>query len=655
MKPLYCAWDHQVCDNRPGAAGPAGDGPACLAGLGELFPGNPVEALFTDRGFAVFSPDVNLAAALAAHLDRVAAESCGRCTPCRAGSRLLAELLHQAAQGKSVDWQAAMAVAVQMQDTALCGVGRTGATAFIEAATFFPDQLTAVPERAAGQGICSLVTSPCIEACPAHVDIPRYIDGIRDCGDAPAMNVLLESYPLVGSCGRVCVRPCEAACRRAHADSAVDIRHLKRYAADHAPKRLFTPEARITPPDGAAEAAVIGAGPAGLTCAYHLLLAGHSVDIFDAAPAPGGMARYGIPAYRLPKHRIDEEAGIVSHLGGRFRYGKKLGQDMTLDELRAAYKVVFIGVGASEGQLLRLPEDADPPDGYENGIVFLRRIADAVAAGEKAALEGDVVVVGGGNVAMDCCRTAARLTKGRVIVLYRRTEADLPADPEEVREARREGVEFRFLSLPSGILSENGRVSGVRVQRMQQGEPDASGRRSVSPIPGEESELACSYVIAAIGQRVAADLAAGLGPDMACQSNGTLGVSDTLETSLSGVFAGGDCVIGPDSLINAMAQGERAAQGMAARLEGRSAFPLRERLRAWLHDGRLCDSGLEEPVPPLPRQEQDWLPPEARGNFDEVELGFQPDAAVEEARRCLRCYRIFTVATRDPLPGSEQA
>ena len=645
MRFIYGVWDGTVIGTNSGSCGPEFGDDAL-----DFNSGNPLLAMTGDRGFGIFSEQVSLPALLLRHCEALADASCRRCTPCRTGSVLLRDALRSACEGHGcdVDWTAVYRVAVQMRESSLCGVGRTGVVPLIGALEHFSHLLKTTAPVQDSLSSYSASTAPCIEACPAHVDVPRYIDAIRDDRPERAVEAVLEHYPLVGSCGRVCARPCESACTRNSIEDAVAIRAMKRYAADHA---AVSPGVGVTLPEGPAEVAVVGAGPAGWNCAYHLLRSGHSVDIFDAEAVPGGMIRYGIPSYRLPKDLLDAESAVVQELGGRL-HRAALGSDITISSLREkGYKAVFVGIGASTGQLAHLPEDSDPPAGYENGIDFLRRVHDGVAAGTPPAMHGDVVIVGGGNVAMDCCRSATRLTDGKVRVLYRRTEQDLPADHEEIEDAVKEGVIFHFLSNPCGLEVSDGRLTGVRVLKMRQGEPDASGRRSVSAVEGSEWVLPCSHLIAAIGQRVrSGDIADDEGVNKG--RNGVISVNGDFATSRDDVFSGGDCVSGPDTLINAMNQGEQAARAIAARLEGRDPFSPRRRLSEILKSASLMGE-CRDWHPSFPRSRTPSLPVEQRRSFAEVEHTISPDAARAEADRCLRCYRLFTVLTASPIPNAD--
>jgi formate dehydrogenase beta subunit len=326
-----------------------------------------------------------------------------------------------------------------MRETSLCGLGQTCAVALLDAVRHFRSRLEA--EIAPGRPIraqhgMAYVTAPCIEACPSKVNVPRYIDYIRDGKPENSLGVLLQKYPMAATCGRVCVRYCEQACRRKFVDEAVGIKTLKRYVADQqsGPGALkFTRDMIRKPLDQGMRIAVVGAGPAGLSCAYHLLLRGYHVDVFERSHQAGGMAQIGIPSYRLPKDALAMETDIIVDLGGRFLYGQQLERDFAIDDLFAqGYKAVFLGLGCHAGSKLGVAGEDEGHQGYFSGIDFLLKVHDHVDGIAPLALKGDVVVVGGGNVAMDCVRSAIRLGAERVHVLYRRTIEDMPADPGEI-------------------------------------------------------------------------------------------------------------------------------------------------------------------------------------------------------------------------------
>ena len=614
---IYGVWDNVVYDNR-GSAAPTAPKDLPLEIFDQFNEGNPTEIFLSNRGFLVFSRTASLVWALWKHHQRLAAESCGKCSPCRSGSPIIAQELEKACRGELVHWEEVRDITEQMHETSLCGVGRTGTTPLLGALFHFPDELRPFPFHD-DAGFYSVTTSPCIEACPSHVNVPRYIDYVQDGHNDLAAGVVLNHYPLAGSCGRVCVRYCEKACRRGQVDAPVDIKNLKRFAADETiVPGILKPEPCPTTKNK--RVAVIGAGPVGVTCAYQLLETGYPVDIYEAHDKAGGMVLYGIPFYLLPKNVL-------------IATGCPLGGDLGM-----------------EGEDTSLP-------GYENGIDFLEKVHDTLEAGKTPELSGDVVVVGGGNVAMDCCRSAVRMTKGKVHLVYRRTESDAPADREEIVEAGREGVEFHFLSGQDRLVVENGKITGLRCVKMQQTEPDESGRRGVKPIPGSEFVIPCDYVIAAIGQKS--------DPSMLVEADGIaldrkncIVVDEYQATSRPGVFAGGDGTTGPRTkgpsvLIHGMAQGTIGAQAIASYLEyDRPPFLARERISQIIRKAGLFG---DDPVcgqEKKPRVRMNELTPAERAhNFREVELGMSQEEAWQEAKRCMRCYRILSVVTRSPIPG----
>ena len=447
MTPLiFGVWNGRFYDNRS-TFNPVAPEDLPLEQFSQFNPGNPIMSFVCDRGFLVMDRRANLAFSLWRYYQRAARETCGKCTPCRIGVLVISEALEKAVKGhaKEVDWQYVKSVAMQMKETSLCGIGQTSAVALLNALEFCPEEIfQAQPVAENVYDYYTLLSAPCIEACPAHVDVPRYIDYIKAGEPEMSAAVLLRHYPLVGSCGRVCVRYCEKACRRQFLDSAVDIKNLKRYAADATGpmEELFHRAQRETNPMSP-KVAVVGAGPAGINCAYHLLLQGYKVDVFEANSHAGGMAQVGIPQYRLPKGLLESETNVIEELGGRYFYHQRLGYDFSVTDLfNRGYNAIFLGVGCSKGMYLGLQNEDTTLKGYFNGIDFLQKVERAVTGNRPFKLKGDVVVVGGGNVAMDCARSAVRLTDGTVHVVYRRTEEGMPADHEEVVAAKEDHISF---------------------------------------------------------------------------------------------------------------------------------------------------------------------------------------------------------------------
>lgn len=665
---LFGFWKGRRLDRRSNPSGTLPDG-FPLDEVREFNRGNPVTSLISSAGFLIFQGAEALPLVLFAYYDNIRRMSCGRCTPCRAGSILICEALKKAVLGlgSTVDWEEIRTLARQMELTSLCGIGASTTAALIGAIDHFVDDLKTTEPAGDPAALleekryASAATAPCIEACPANVNVPRYIDYIRDGRPQLAEGVLMERYPLVGTCGRVCVRPCEKACARRFVEAPVAIKDLKRFAADHAGapfSHLFAPEEALG--SDKKKVAVVGAGPAGITCAYHLLQMGHAVDVFDMEEEAGGMARWGIPAYRLPRMELAGETDVVKALGGNYVFGKKLGRDFSVESLlQDGYSAVFLGIGCALGQYLNLPDEDQSAEGYLKGLDFLLEVEHSQKnPGGPAPLQGDVVVIGCGNVAMDCCRTARRLLKsGRVIVAYRRIEASAPADPEEIKAARAEGVEFEFLSAPKRIIVEDGRVVGIELVRMYQTEPDQSGRRGVKPIAGSEFVIPCSTVIASIGQKMDASV---FSPEDGIRLSrwNTIETKADYTTSRKGVFAGGDAAVGAQTLILAMAHGEGAARSIDAYLKsGEAAFFPRKRLSRIIRKADLL--GQCRPEKGYPHAERFEVPMlDARKRieetpWEEVEFGMTDSDGWKESKRCMRCYRLIGVTTRDPIPGTE--
>ena len=649
---LYGVWNGRIFDNRKSEP-KSEDFP--IDAIAEFDPNNPMRAVVSHAGFLVLDKAVSLAHVLSDYYKTVRANSCGRCTPCRNASVIIDEALTRLVNEKNlaIDWDAVLNAAREMDETSLCGIGRTSAKPLIWALTHFKDELiksaTGNTQALSSYGV---VTASCIEGCPDHVNVPRYMDYVRDGHEDRALGVVLERYPMVATCGRTCVRPCEHACRRYALEGPLAIKDVKRYIAESEPVAIASLFQKAVDETQPSQIAVVGAGPAGLNCAYHLLQKGIPVDIYDADSQAGGMALRGIPPYRLPKDILKNETDAVKSLGGRFFFGKKLGRDITISGLKSRYKAVFLGIGCAKGAYLGLPGEDTSLRGYRDGIDFLLDIEKDVLAGKHPKIEGDIAVVGCGNVAMDCCRTARRVTNGRVHLIYRRTLKEAPADKEEIRDAQEEGVEFHFLTNPVALESRDGVLTGVRLTKMQLTEPDARGRMGVAPIPGSEFSLSCRTLVAAIGQKIENGVIdSGIG--LTFGRRGNIEVDSSQMSAVDGIFAGGDCATGPSSLVNALAQGARAAYAIEAYLAGRSRFNPRDRASEIIHNLKL----VWDKVDPLKPKKRHPIHPIAvelrRTTFKPADTGFTAPEARDEASRCMRCYRVIRFYTQNNVPNSD--
>ncbi len=458
----------------------------------------------------------------------------------------------------------------------------------------------------------------CGEACPAGIDIPRYVRLIGEGKFAEALATIKQSMPFPGILGRVCFAPCEDNCRQAKQDEPIAIKTLKRFAYDHA-----SYEEKATAKQSGKRVAIIGSGPAGLAAAYYLAKMGHGVTIFEALPEAGGMLRAGIPAYRLPRKTLDDEIDMVKNLGVEIKTNTQVE---SIDRLfKDGYQAVLVATGAHQGIKMGV-EGEDHPNVMEC-IDFLRD----VNFGKKVKLGDSVVVIGGGNAAIDSARTALRLGSKEVTILYRRTRAEMPADAVEVEEAIKEGVKIEFLAAPKKVFSKNGAVTLENI-RMKLGAPDASGRPRPEPIEGSEFKVDVDSVIAAIGQR----------PDVPKQfeletGRGNIIVADpdTMATAKEHVFSAGDAVTGPASVVEAVRTGKQAAISIDKSLGGKGVLPIDEIKVKDLTSRRTF---IERQAEENKRVEMPSLSVEDRlKGFDEVELGLTEEMAIVEGRRCWRC------------------
>jgi glutamate synthase (NADPH/NADH) small chain len=476
---------------------------------------------------------------------------------------------------------------------------------------------------------CGDCLGPCERSCPAGCDIPEFIAAIARKDDREALRIIKKTIPLPGILGRVCPAPCEDECRRRGMDKPVSVCALKRYAADsdrQQPGRLLPDIA----PETGKKVAVVGSGPAGLTAAYFLRCMGHGVTIFESDERPGGMMRYGIPAFRLPEAVIDEDIAALVDMGIEFRFGTTFGKDVTALSLKEAYDALFIAIGAGRAVPMQVPGEEAP--GVVSGIDFLR-----LAASGKGNEKGKhVVVAGGGNTAVDAARTALRLGASLVTILYRRSVKDMPANRREIEEALSEGVQIQEHAAPSAIRTADGSLE-ITAIRMKPGEPDGSGRQRPLAVPGSEFTIPADTLVSAIGQMVdpRAASTAGIG----CGTGNTVAVNpETLQTEIAWIFAGGDCVTGADLAIRALEQGKRAARSIDLFVSGKPVCaPVAVFNSSYGMPGQTPEElyGSANPRDRVPLPELSAT--ERVKGFAEVSSGYTSEMAVQEALRCLKC------------------
>ena len=645
---LFSSWGGEVVDNRSRETESFAEMAAFK--LPEYFrQDEKIKALIGWDGIVMRSPEIDIVDLCRKYMESVHANSCGKCIPCRTGTGVMARILKQICQGKGEkeDLATLKSLSRIVSESSKCSIGQSGPVALAHALEHFAEAFgNALSNGGAkeNQATYSKLTAPCMDACPIHLDIPTYVEHIKEAKFAEALDVIREKLPLPGIVGRVCVRPCEENCRRANLDDPISIKYLKRFVADQELALNRGPEYHITPSEKTGKIAIVGAGPAGVTCAYHLAGMGHSVTIYERLGEPGGMSAMGIPDYRLPRHILRGEVEWVQKMGVTIHYNTNIGDDIKLSDLEADNDAVFIAIGAQNSSSMRVKGEDAGYTGFIPGVKYLLDInegRDPYPEGKK------VVVIGGGNVAIDCVRCSFRINKEDVHLVYRRTRNEMPADEVEIVDAEEEKVQFHFLTTPVRIIEENNVVKGLECIKMKLGAPDASGRRRPVPQEGSEFVFDCDTVVPAIGQRV--DLSMLEGTDgIETTAWQTIIVDEfTKQSSRPKIFSAGDCETGPDALITACAGGRKAAINIDRMINEKPLEWKEEDYFDKLFGAvKVYDKDEDIGIPGgQKRKHLDMLPPDTRKFiFDEVEKGLTVTEAMTEAARCLRCYRVATVA-----------
>ncbi len=646
---FFSSWEGKVVDNRGKEL--ADFDPVQHVDLPEYFKADlKIRALIGWYGIVLRDQTVNIVDLCRAYMEAVHQHSCGKCVPCRRGTGIMAQALTRICrgEGKTADLATLKTLAETVSQTAKCDIGQSGPLPLLDALAHFKEEFSRAVSTGTspdtGNGYRSMKTAPCIDACPIHLDIPTYVERIKEGKFQESLDIIRERLPLPGILGRVCVRPCEEHCRRANLDKPISIKYLKRFVSDHELALKKNPDYQIEPSQKTGKVAIVGAGPAGITCAYHLARRGHQVTVYERLGEPGGMSAMGIPDYRLPRPILRREVAQVQQMGVEIRYNTKIGQDVLLADLVDQCDAVFIGVGAQGSSSMRVKGEDDGYKGFIPGVQYLLDInegRDPYPDGKR------VVVIGGGNVAIDCVRCSFRIGKEDVNLVYRRTRNEMPADEVEIVDAEEEDVQFHFLTTPVRIIEENGVVTGLECIRMELGEPDKSGRRRPVPVKGSEFIFDCDTVVPAIGQRTDMSLLDGV-DGIDTTPWGTLVVDEvTKQSTHEKIFSAGDCETGPGALITACAGGKRAAESIDCLINGKPLSPGKnEHFDQIFKKVPVYDPNEEMPMPGgQDRKELEMLPPDTRKySFAEVEKGFPNRDAIAEARRCLRCYRVATVA-----------
>jgi NADH-quinone oxidoreductase subunit F len=559
-------------------------------------------------------------------------ESCGKCIPCRVGLNKCLRILNRITEGAGTAHHLELLdeLSRYIRECSLCGLGQTAPNPVLTSLRHFRNEFEDhIVARRCQAGVCEeLALSPCENSCPLHMNIPRFLQLFKEDRLEEAFESVLMDNPLPSSTGRVCQHPCDSRCRRQSVDQSVNMREVHRFIAD----TIFNSErypalverilSRKLEPTGR-KIAIAGAGPAGLTAAFYLAMLGHEVTVFDGKPEAGGMLRFALPEYRLPKGGLAREIELIQKAGVKFVFNTRIGFDLPLNELDDRFDAIFLSIGTWKESWVYQP--GTELKGVYPALIFL----ESVARGEEVSIGRRVAVIGGGNAAIDSARTALR--KGaEVTVFYRRERKDMPAIAEETRAAREEGARFVFLAAPHRALGDaKGNVKAIELVKTRLGEYDSSGRRK--PILTDEVQrFECDSVIFAVGESVDLDFVRASG--LSLKENGTIDVDRfTLQTSRPKFFAGGDLVTGASNVSNAMAYGKQAARNIDLQLMEA------DRWSRILRDFEYSQTPPQEPSE-NPRHTGHMIPAKLRvRSQDEVETGLTREETFDEACRCLRC------------------
>ena len=564
-------------------------------------------------------------------MDFIQDESCGKCVACRIGTKRMLEILERITKGlgEEHDLELLEILGTTIQQTAMCGLGQTAPNPVLSAIHNFREEfIEHIKYKKCRAGVCSdLFISPCENTCPANVNVPGYTALVAEGRFIDAYNLIRQENPFPAVCGRVCTRPCESKCRRSTMDEAVAICDIKRFVADYAHKHEAPIVQDVVFPKNGKHISIIGAGAAGLTCGYYLARTGYEIDVYESEDIAGGVLAFGIPEYRLPMDVLQHEIELVQRVGVNIHLGTSVGKDISFDELRSSSDAIFVATGTQLPQRVNI--EGENLQGVIHGINFLKM----VNLGKDVDLGKHVVVIGGGNTAIDSARTALRLGVEKVTILYRRTQGMMPAYESEVLEALEEGIELMELSQPVRFIADrSGRVTQIECVRMELGEFDSSGRRKSVPVKGSNFTIDADTVVPAVSQY--ADLPFIPAENIGLTPWGTFTVDDdSMMTTMTGVFAGGDVVRGPDTVIRAIADGKKAAIAIDQYLGGRGVLNKGAEIKI----NPIYD---DDEVVELGRYPLDMLELDRRKNsFEEVVLGYHKLTAMAESMRCLHCER----------------
>lgn len=566
-------------------------------------------------------------------------ESCGKCVPCREGTQRMYEILKDITEGKGTQEQLETLVQLGnvIKSTSMCGLGQTAANPVLGTIRYFTDEYTDhIKKKKCSAAVCKeIVSSLCQHTCPIDTEASTYIALIAHGRFDEALEVIKKDNPLASVLARVCNHPCESKCRASETDEPITIRNLKRFVTDYGLKNNLKRKVEPVPKNKLGKIAIIGSGPAGLTCSFYLAQNGYEVTVFEKQPVIGGMLAVGVPEFRLPREILKTDIEYIQSAGVDFKTNQSLGKDFTTDDLfRNGYNAVFIATGAHKSLKLNIPgEDTD-------GVFYGMDVLTSLNLGKEFKIGKYIGIIGGGNSAIDAARTILRTGKAdTVTIFYRRTIAEMPAFEEEVIASLEEGIKIEYLTAPKKIISENSKIKACEFIRMKLGDMDESGRRTPVEIKGSEFIENLDTLVISISEQPDISFISSES-NLVVTKKGTLNVdSETLATNVPGIFAGGDIVSGPNTVVDAVAAGKIAADSIDKYLRGeemKREYKITRPSR-YVVPIEFSDKELEELLT-AKRAVMNYLPPEERKhNMKEVEMGLTEEQAVKEAKRCLRC------------------
>lgn len=664
---VFSTWRGEFIDNRGKSEGLGASG----FKLPVSYDSNTQSKAFVGwDGFAIFDENIDIVKVAINYAKQYQeySEACGRCAPGRWGGRILFDLLDKIGRGEGEfkDLEHLKEISRTMQETSKCEIGKTVPTPLLQMIEHFSEQFNSCIQTKTkskdydnnDDRYVAKITAPCMDMCPSHVDIPAYIEGVKNLNLEESLKATRETMPLSHTCGRVCPHPCETACRRGLLDEPISIMELKRVGADYETDHnleWFHPRTPKPAKNDGKKVAIIGAGPAGLTAAYYLGLEGIAVDIFEELPVLGGEVAVGVPEYRMPIGKYNKDIELVTSLPTVNVYANHRVTADRLKEIDAEYDATLLAFGTRLSKAIRCGNENPKHEGYWGAIAMLDKVNlwSKYKIGSPASNElkdKTVVCVGGGFTSMDVVRCSIREGAKRVVMLYRRDEKTIIANTtlEEYTEAVEEGVEFVFHSAINTIIDDNGKITGVMVELYEMQPDPNGGRPQLVKVEGKDYLIPCDFVIPAVSQ--SADLQ--LLPkewelDMTTWATLKTNGKDYM-TNRPGLFAAGDCEYGPMTIVNAVGQAKRAAsvisryiydskisltdeEKMEDHLRTIGVYNKKEKIKGWMKG--------------LPREVSEKVETEVRkDNNIEVNLGFTREEAISEAERCMRCYYISMVA-----------